>query len=124
MTAGLPGIGIGGIFYLLCALTMPLIELILTIQGKSNVKRWLLVGRQFSFLCLILAGFWVTGEIIRMAINLHSLLSAATSSATHHLRIPANIFRIQPLFISLTTLCGVVLSMQVMNLLFDIRVKK
>lgn len=125
MTAGLPGIGIGGIFYLICALIMPLIEVVLTIQGKSNAERWLLVGRQFGFLCLILAGFWVTGELIRVLINTVSLVMAATHSATHHLRMPAmNIFRIQPLFLSLATLCGVMLSMQIMNLVYHLRLKK
>lgn len=40
MAAGLPSTGIGGIFYLLLVLWMPLRELHLTFQGRSSLARW------------------------------------------------------------------------------------
>ncbi|MCC7406988.1 MAG: hypothetical protein IT442_02885 [Phycisphaeraceae bacterium] len=40
MAAGLPSTGIGGIFYLLLVLWMPLRELQMTIQGRSSLARW------------------------------------------------------------------------------------
>jgi hypothetical protein len=40
MTAGLPGTGIGGIFYLFLAICMPAREFICTVRGKTNLKRW------------------------------------------------------------------------------------
>ena len=47
MNAGLPGVGIGGLFYLLCALLMPFIELGRTFAGRSSRERWRSVLRQF-----------------------------------------------------------------------------
>jgi hypothetical protein len=40
MTVGLPGTGIGGIFYILLALLLPIREVWLTITGRSSPARW------------------------------------------------------------------------------------
>ena len=40
MIVGIPGTGIGGLFYLLLAALMPLEELRRTALGRSGVKRW------------------------------------------------------------------------------------
>lgn len=47
MNAGLPGVGIGGLFYLLCALLMPFTELGRTFAGRSSRERWRSVAVQF-----------------------------------------------------------------------------
>jgi hypothetical protein len=47
MNAGLPGVGIGGLFYLLCALLMPFVELGRTFAGRSSAERWRSVAVQF-----------------------------------------------------------------------------
>ncbi len=53
--AGLPGTGLGGLFYILLALAMPLVELYRTARGRSSVGRWREVGTQFALACGILA---------------------------------------------------------------------
>jgi hypothetical protein len=53
--AGLPGTGLGGLFYLLLAFWMPLAELPRTIQGRSSRARWRHVGTQFALACGIVA---------------------------------------------------------------------
>lgn len=55
-SAGLPGTGIGGLFYILLALCMPFFELYQTILGRSSLERWKLVLRQLAITLLILAG--------------------------------------------------------------------
>src|SRR3954465_14861198 len=47
MTAGLPGVGIGGLFYPLCALLMPFPGLGRTFAGRSSRERWRSVLTQF-----------------------------------------------------------------------------
>lgn len=47
MTAGLPGFGLGGVFFIISALLAPLGELVLTVRGRSSRARWANVGRQF-----------------------------------------------------------------------------
>lgn len=51
MSAGLPGLGLGGLFFIVSALLAPFVELVRTVRGRSSRHAWLQVGRQF---CLAL----------------------------------------------------------------------
>lgn len=53
--AGLPGTGLGGLFYLLLAFWMPLAELPRTLRGQSSRARWQRIGTQFALACGIVA---------------------------------------------------------------------
>jgi len=55
MFAGLPGIGVGTLFYVLMALLMPLWELPRVIKGTSSLSRWSLIGRQLLYASAIVA---------------------------------------------------------------------
>jgi hypothetical protein len=46
MTAGIPGIGLGALFYVISTLLMLVVELYRTIRGRSSLARWRFVGRQ------------------------------------------------------------------------------
>lgn len=48
MSAGLPGLGLGGLFFIISALLAPLFELGRTLQGRSSRSAWRAVGRQFA----------------------------------------------------------------------------
>ncbi len=114
MIAGIPGIGIGGIFYFLCVAFMPFKELGNTIRGKTSKYRWNMVAQQAALLCGIMAGFWGTGLILGIMIHRFSVLS------TGHAAVPAgNIFHVKPLYFSLLTLCVVLGGVRVINLLLD-----
>lgn len=58
MTVGLPGTGIGGIFYLLLALCMPVMEFVRTLKGRTNLKRWFFVALQLLFVFGVIAVMW------------------------------------------------------------------
>lgn len=53
--AGLPGTGLGGLFYLLLAFWMPVAELPRTLRGQSSRARWRRIGTQFALACGIVA---------------------------------------------------------------------
>jgi hypothetical protein len=61
MTVGLPGTGIGGIFYLLLAVCMPVREFIRTLKGKTNLKRWGFIMLQLLFVIGVISALW--GEV-------------------------------------------------------------
>jgi hypothetical protein len=61
MTVGLPGTGIGGIFYLLLAICMPAKEFIQTLKGKTTLKRWGFIMLQLLFVFGVISGMW--GEL-------------------------------------------------------------
>jgi hypothetical protein len=48
MSAGMPGLGLGGLFFVLSALFAPVVELRRTAQGRSSAAAWRQVGRQFA----------------------------------------------------------------------------
>lgn len=60
--AGLPGTGLGGLFYVLLALCMPLVELHATWQGRSSAARWRQVWTQFAVACGIVGA--VVGTLL------------------------------------------------------------
>lgn len=64
MTVGLPGAGIGGLFYLLAGLLMPVREGWLTITGRSSRARWRAVLHQFSIAGGIAGGTWASGWLL------------------------------------------------------------
>ena len=58
--AGLPGTGIGGLFYILLALAMPVIAISRALRGRPGPHRWSQVLTQFALACGILAAIAVT----------------------------------------------------------------
>ncbi|MCA9346944.1 MAG: hypothetical protein H6755_07925 [Candidatus Omnitrophica bacterium] len=110
MVAGLPGTGLGGIFYLLSALIMPLGELVMLCLGKSNKKRWKCVFGQFSLAIGILGGFFVTGWIIALLIK--------KIGGTYAQNAANNIIEVKTFAISTTTLLCVVFAIEILHLLF------
>src|SRR4029453_17623244 len=70
MFAGLPGIGVGTLFYVLMAVVMPLWEIPRVIQGTSSLARWRLIVRQLIYASGIIATvmfaerllLWILGQ--------------------------------------------------------------
>lgn len=58
MVVGLPISGIGGLFYLLMALWMPVREFALLLQGRSSLARWGFIGRQLALFSGVVVGIW------------------------------------------------------------------
>ena len=69
-SAGLPGTGVGGLFYIVLALWMPVAELNATLRGRSSRARWRQVGAQFAMACAMV------------------LVVGATVAAYQHLLVP------------------------------------
>lgn len=123
MNAGLPGTGIGGVFYLISALLMPFIELFRTLRGESSVERWLSVFRQLAMAAAILGGMWLMGLCIGMSMEyfyanevdkLNSLMQLDASHKDGHL----NVFHIVPIFMSLITLSTIVAATHMLRFMF------
>jgi hypothetical protein len=59
MTAGLPGTGIGGLFYLLLVLLMPLREAWRGPGERTDVHRWRIIGGKLAITSGILVALWL-----------------------------------------------------------------
>ncbi|HEY5977313.1 MAG TPA: hypothetical protein VIT85_05605 [Solirubrobacterales bacterium] len=64
MAAGLPGFGLGGLFFILSALLAPGRELWRTVRGRSSVAAWRLVGRQFCQAVAMLAAVYLMLRLV------------------------------------------------------------
>ncbi len=70
MFAGLPGIGVGTLFYVLMAVWMPFRELPRVFAGKSSLAQWQLIARQLFYAAGIVATvvfaerllLWILGQ--------------------------------------------------------------
>jgi hypothetical protein len=112
MTVGLPGVGIGGIFYLVSALLMPVRELGLAVRGDRSQRRWGVVARQSMIAAGILAALWGTGWLVGRLLMRAPLLSASLAG---HSTSGTNAVRVSALALSLGTLSLVLLTTQIVR---------
>ena len=65
---GLPGTGLGGLFYVLLAMAMPPVELYRTLRGRSSIARWRQVGARFAIACgVVTATLGSAAALVRVA---------------------------------------------------------
>ena len=110
MTAGLPGTGIGGMFYLMSALATPLREAYLRVRGRRS-RGWGLVATQTAIAGAILAGVWATGWLLGLALS--ASRSVIPAVATLH---PGNLLPAVALLFSVGTLAAVLLGVELLRL--------
>lgn len=67
MVAGVPGVGISGLYYLLLSFLMPVHELYELCRGRSSKQRWLLVADQLANAVGILGSLYFTSWVVRRA---------------------------------------------------------
>ena len=110
MIAGLPGTGIGGIFYLASALAMPLREAYRRVRGRAR-GNWRVVAAQLAMAGGILGAMWVTGWLLGHA------LAAARPIARLGTSLPSgNVLRIASVALALGTLAGVLAGVELLRL--------
>lgn len=84
MTAGVPGVGLGGLFFVISALLMVVVELYRTARGRSSVARWCFVGRQavmaLGIVFATVAALWLL-ELVIPGNPLEVRVDAAKASA-------------------------------------------
>ena len=88
MTAGLPGTGIGGLFYLLLVLFMPLREAFRVLRGRGDLRRWRPIGGTLALAGGILAALWLEAWVLFEVFGLRqdSLAAAFGASAEQAVR--------------------------------------
>lgn len=71
MVVGMPGTGIGGLYYLIMIALMPLRELWLLTRGRSSLARWRFIAVQWAMVAGILGSLWLT--MVGVRLGLHAL---------------------------------------------------
>src|SRR3954463_3972003 len=87
VTAGLPGTGIGGLFYLISALMMPFREAFRALVGRGDRARGQLALQQGGLALTILGAVWVTGIVMGVLHIGSNLVHHATIRGIHILYV-------------------------------------
>ena len=110
MTAGLPGTGIGGIFYLASTLVMPFREVSRRLRGRP-AGDWRVVSGQLAIAGGILGAMWVTGRLLGLALAAARPIARLGTSLP-----PGNVLRIASVALALGTLAGVLAGVELLRL--------
>ena len=121
MTAGVPGTGIGGLFYLMAALFLPLRGLMLKMRGIR--VSWPTILRQLKLALGVFLGLWATGWLIGLILG-----PVGTAQATGPGSIPVqphyqNVLRWAALLAGFATLALVLLLVQFARLVTRLRAR-
>ncbi len=115
MVAGLPGTGIGGIFYILLAFTMPFVELYHLARGKSSAKRWRMILMQVCNAAGIMGGVYLTGWLLACGLNFYRAMAISNGGAGATFQPTANIIPAASAYAAVATLCGLILMTYVLR---------
>ena len=69
MNVGLPGTGIGGLFYMISVLVMFGYEVVQTTRGRSSGARWRIVGAEMAILAGIFAAIFAVGWLLSFVLG-------------------------------------------------------
>jgi len=115
MNVGLPGTGIGGLFYLLSAFTMPFTEAVRTIRGEKPASRWRFVMSQVGIAISIFAVLAATWAVLDRLISATTrLLSVVSPEIAQRIHVPD--IGIAPTLLTVATLVIVLISIEVLSL--------
>ena len=73
MSAGLPGLGLGGLFFIFSALLAPVPELWKTLRGRSGLAAWRVIGRQFAQAVAMVAAIDLTIRLVYVGLSVAGL---------------------------------------------------
>jgi hypothetical protein len=116
VSSGLPGLGLGGLFFILLALLAPFVELIRTTRGRSSVAAWRAVGRQFALALTMVAA-------VELTLRLLYALADATGLAEPLSDRSPTVLALRPIGITLGLLACVLAAAKAMQLIATIRIR-
>jgi hypothetical protein len=118
MSVGLPGTGIGGVFYLLSALWMPFDGVLRAARGERPV-RVQAIATQTLLAVGILAALFATGWLIEQLVSLTGWTMRLASGTTINGQVVVpKVLRTMSFVMSFGTLAAVWLSVQVLRVVY------
>jgi hypothetical protein len=115
MTAGVPGAGIAGLFYLAAALLAPLWNLVRRSRRQPSARRWSFVARLAVLALSMLSGIALAGLLIGLALTSASAIAHVPGAYAHAPTAPFVIARLT-VFLTLGTLVAVLAGVEVLAL--------
>ena len=119
MFAGLPGIGVGTLFYVLMAVCMPFREMPRVFAGKSSLAQWQLIARQLFYATGIVATVMFAERLLLWILGQSKVAPFSPAAFLHEeLGVRAgDSLLAAPITASLLLLAGVLLSVEVLRVI-------
>ncbi len=115
MTAGIPGAGIGGVFYLLFALAAPLWLLVSALTGRRvEAAAWRLAFRHCLLAVTILGAIWLTGWALGLALGSSAGVTAFPGAPVR--TNSAQVLGSAMVYLTLATLAAVLIGVELLRL--------
>jgi hypothetical protein len=119
MFAGVPGIGVGTLFYVITALVMPLVELTRLLRGDVSAARWRLVLTQFCFATSVILSVAVADRVLSITLRERTITNVNVARVVNdvfHAKARESIWA-APVMASVLLLVAVLAAMEVLRLL-------
>lgn len=119
MFAGLPGIGVGTLFYVLMAFWMPLREIPRVFKGTSSIENWKLIVRQLVYALGIIATVMFAEQTLLWMLS-DSPVKPLSPATWVHAELGARAgdsILAAPIAASLLLLAGVLLTVEVLRVI-------
>ena len=120
MFAGLPGIGVGTLFYVLMAFWMPVRELPRVFQGTSSLENWKLIVRQIFYAVGIIITVMFAERVMLSVLGEGQAKPFSPAQWVHTeigQRATGSIFA-APIMASVLLLAGVILSVELLRMIY------
>ena|SRR5450755_1037904 len=118
-TAGLPGTGIGGLFYLLAIVYMLIAEVLLTLRGKSSKKRWLVLLEQLGIGSAMIGVAWLISDALSAFLFQHHARQVITTGSIT--TVSSSVIQNYPVLVPFVLLFVVFLLVQLLRLVLIAR---
>lgn len=115
MSVGLPGTGVGGLFYLLSALLMPFREAHRATTGRSDRRSRGVVLRQSLIALGVLGGIWLAGWLIGLLLSQVPAVAEAINAVPGLTGRSGNILKVASVFLALGTLAAVLGTVEILG---------
>ncbi len=125
MVNGLPGTGIGGLFYLLLAALMPLREGVRALRGRSRGVHWRFIGMQWALIGCVLFALWGQGWLLKELFATKAMQSvAAVVDPTGVMNRPMTDYATIATSAALYSLAGVMIAVEILRLVVMTRARR
>jgi hypothetical protein len=122
MFAGLPGIGVGTLYYVLIALWMPFREIPRVIAGTSSLAQWQLISRQLFYSTGIVATVMFSERLLMWVLGQSKVAPFSPAALLHGelgVRAGGSILA-APITASILLLAGVLLFVEVLRVIVTV----
>ena len=112
MTAGLPGAGIGGLFYLASTLLLPARSLLRRLRGQADSFAWPRQAHTVLIVAGIIGGIWMTGWLLGFIVPDEMMLRPAGGEGPRA-GMPRNVIPVATFMMMAGTLAFILVAVEV-----------